>query len=250
MKVLNQVLCETLSKGDHSFTWNSLQVNKDTVAARHSDSGTLGSTAICLFGQFQGGAFTLSDGTSLKDTGQVLIFPAGQEHYSEEFHGQRFSVVFFSRPWGAGAEDDKYYLTSLGFRLAKPPPGQRTVRVLYAFSGMHRRSNLGTALAKLASMHGSSIFFDLTEVDILNGEGGDLTDEELRASLLESTAEGQYGVVAATPPCNTHTRALYANAAGPPPLRSAQYPWASRGFPTRTSRRCRSPTPWSRSPSS
>ncbi len=98
MQVLNQMLNETLSAADHSFTWNSIQVNKDTVAARHSDSGTHGTTAICLFGQFQGGAFNLADGTSLKDTGRVLLFPAGQEHHSGEFNGQRFSMVFFSRP--------------------------------------------------------------------------------------------------------------------------------------------------------
>ena len=154
VQALNQALSESLSAADHSFTWNSIQVNKDSVAARHADSGTHGTTAICLFGQFQGGAFNLADGTSLKDTGQVLLFPAGQEHNSEEFNGQRFSVVFFSRPWGAGAEDDKYYLTSLGFRLAKPPPGQRTVRVLYALlsgPGSGTRQGIGFLIRRSVS---------------------------------------------------------------------------------------------------
>ncbi len=228
VKALNQALNEALSKSDHAFTWNSIQVNKDSVAARHADSGTCGFTAICLFGNFEGGAFTLADGTTLTATGQVLIFPAGQEHHSEKFQGQRYSVVYFSREGDTGTEDEAFYLTSLGFRLTKPPPGQRTVRVLYAFSGMHRRSNLGTALAKVSHKHGALIFFDLLEVDILNGEEGDLTDEERRAGFLESTAEGVFGMVVATPPCNSFSRATYSNIGGPPPLRSAQYP---KGFP-------------------
>ena len=100
--------------------------------------------------------------------------------------------------------------------------------MLYAFSGMHRRANLGTALAKVAALNGANIFFELEEVDILNGEEDDLTDEELKANLIEATAGGKYGIAVACPPCNTHCRATFSNVAGPVPLRSAQYPL---GFP-------------------
>ena len=50
VQALNQMLGEALTKADHKLTWNSVQINKDTVAAQHADAGTVGHTAICLLG--------------------------------------------------------------------------------------------------------------------------------------------------------------------------------------------------------
>ena len=67
----------------------------------------------------------------------------------------------------------------------------------------------------------------MSEVDILRGgQEHDLSDAELRRAHLE--AQIIPDVTIATPPCNTHSRVLYANERGPRPGRNRAYPY---GFP-------------------
>ena len=59
VRALNKLLSVALKRGKVSVAWDSIQVNKNTVAAQHADAGVRGSSAILLLGSFKGGAFKL-----------------------------------------------------------------------------------------------------------------------------------------------------------------------------------------------
>ena len=67
---------------------------------------------------------------------------------------------------------------------------------------------------------------DMQVIDILRGTEDDLADPDLQARWLKSL--GIYQFVITTPPCSTHSRAVWANPYGPCPIRSRKYPL---GFP-------------------
>jgi hypothetical protein len=59
---------------------------------------------------------------------------------------------------------------------------------------------------------------DMKEVDILrNKMSDDLLKDEIYLPLREEMKAAKYKVIGATPPCNTHTRAAFANAGEPAP---------------------------------
>eukprot|EP00973_Karenia_brevis_P066336 9219769-Karenia_brevis.AAC.1 len=63
-------------------------------------------------------------------------------------------------------------------------------------------------------------------MDLLIGKHDhDILDDEIWTKTLEEIALGRYDVQLVTPPCNTHSRAVFANTGGPAPLRSRQYPF-------------------------
>eukprot|EP00973_Karenia_brevis_P065301 9070731-Karenia_brevis.AAC.1 len=73
----------------------------------------------------------------------------------------------------------------------------------------------------------ASIHLDLWEVDLLRGEKlHDLAEEAVWDKVCKEVRTAD--VVLVTPPCNTHSRALWANPNGPCPVRNKSYP---RGFP-------------------
>ena len=59
VKAANRALVAALGPEEASFTWTSLQLNRDTVAEPHVDEGTIGMSAIVLLGTFTGGALTV-----------------------------------------------------------------------------------------------------------------------------------------------------------------------------------------------
>ena len=64
------------------------------------------------------------------------------------------------------------------------------------------------------------------EVDILlDPVQGDLLDNDRRQSLLQEIRDGGFNLVVVSPPCNTWSRAVWANKFGPKPVRSRQKPW-------------------------
>ena len=72
---------------------------------------------IILFGEFTGGAFRVLDSElRLDTTGVGLLIDGSRQHYSEEFSGNRFSVVAFLHNQTENLSmKDKYYLKYLGF---------------------------------------------------------------------------------------------------------------------------------------
>jgi hypothetical protein len=102
-----------------------------------------------------------------------------------------------------------------------------TLTVVYLFAGEHRKANLRYWLLRLVP--GRNWCLDMKEVDILrNKMSDDLLKDEIYLPLREEMKAAKYKVIVATPPCNTHTRAAFANAWGPAPCRTKEYP---DGFP-------------------
>lgn len=66
----------------------------------------------------------------------------------------------------------------------------------------------------------------MTEIDLLRSADHNLAIEESQASWLDKLY--LYDFVLTTPPCCTHSRAVWANSNGPHPIRSRKYPL---GFP-------------------
>ena len=103
----------------------------------------------------------------------------------------------------------------------------KVFRVLYLFAGEHRKSSIGSFLQARCKAEG--IPLRLKEVDLLRGkEQHNLALDEIWEPIGASIEAGEWDVIVATPPCNTHSRAPWANNDGPKPLRSRQYP---TGFP-------------------
>ena len=95
------------------------------------------------------------------------------------------------------------------------------VKAIYFFAGEKRKGSIAAWLQMLCEQDGLTL--QLTEWDTLTGgEVQDLTvkaNQEYWCNKLKD-----YHVVISTPPCNTHSRATWANSLGPHPLRSASYP--------------------------
>ena len=70
---------------------------------------------------------------------------------------------------------------------------------------------------------------DFEEVDLhIGGEDHNLLVQARQSVYLQRISEGEFDFVPASPPCNTVTRVQFANAWGPCPVRSREYPF---GFP-------------------
>jgi hypothetical protein len=229
-KAANRALAAALGPSRSDFTWTSLQVNRNTTAAPHRDVGTIGPSAIALFGDFAGGALLVDNRPALTVKHEALVFDSGERlHSSEPFTGCRFSLVWHSR----AKEDElppavRAYLESLDFRVSRNI-FSATLKVLYLFSGEHRRASLASALCLVRSMDFPHMALDVTEIDILNDPNThDLMDTDQQEEYVSGISIGLYQVTVCTPPFNTWTRAVYANRSGPKPIRSAEYPL---GFP-------------------
>ena len=100
-----------------------------------------------------------------------------------------------------------------------------SLKVLYFFAGAVRKGDIRSFLMSTAESKGWS--FIMEEIDLLRGGS--------KHDLSLSTAQNHwidriqdYDIVICTPPCSSHSRAVWANSYGPHPVRSAQFP---DGFP-------------------
>ena len=110
------------------------------------------------------------------------------------------------------------------------PDNHAPIRILYAYCGEHRRGDIGDYIRQQAAKH--QITVELEEVDLCRGgDAHDLTNDALAATLRHKVKERHFHAVIVTPPCNTHSRATYANRRGPRPLRSKKYPSGLPGLP-------------------
>ena len=102
-----------------------------------------------------------------------------------------------------------------------------TLRVLYLFAGVKRKSDIASFLEKETSRRLWKL--ELKEVDLLqHGEEDDVLDDQVWEAILKSIREGYWHGTVGTPPCNSFSRVLSSNYAGPQPVRSRAFPY---GFP-------------------
>ena len=91
------------------------------------------------------------------------------------------------------------------------------LRVLYAYAGKKRKSDIGAFLTKFGYVQ--KVRVELTELDTLRDpRRHDLRRMDRRRDLLGKVANGKYDVVITSPPCNTFTRVVWANKFAPRPV--------------------------------
>ena len=102
-----------------------------------------------------------------------------------------------------------------------------SISMLYIFAGAARYSDVASHLRKLCAAGG--FLLNAVEVDILRDPLlHDVLDEVNWQGLMLRVTNHEFQVVLVTPPCNTHSRAVWANSDGPKPVRSRVHPL---GFP-------------------
>ena len=105
---------------------------------------------------------------------------------------------------------------------------KKTLRVLHLFAGAKRKSSYGHSLKKAARRRGVKV--EVQEIDLLRGGARhNLLLGAKRKHWLRAVKDGRYDMVVASPPCNTFSRARWANNNGPPPLRMKHCPRAFLG---------------------
>ena len=71
----------------------------------------------------------------------------------------------------------------------------------------------------------AAIQLHLEQIDLLRGgEEHNVANDSVWQPILAKIAKDFSDAVIATPPCNTHTRAVWSNRQGPAPLRDVNYP--------------------------
>ena len=96
--------------------------------------------------------------------------------------------------------------------------------MLYAFAGLSRYGDIRSFLEEFCKSKGLTLCME--ELDISRGAAHDLLDDRIFEQCRKRVP--RLDIVIVTPSCSTFTRAVWANTAGPTPLRSADYP---SGFP-------------------
>ena len=85
-----------LLKGFDSLRWTSIQVNRNTVSEKHSDSNNLGPSGLLGVGEFGGGEFKYKDDKPIAIKGKAIRYDGTQPHSSLDFTGERWTVIPFS----------------------------------------------------------------------------------------------------------------------------------------------------------
>ena len=100
---------------------------------------------------------------------------------------------------------------------------KRTLRVLYLFAGVSRKADIRECLTEICAVHSVSLQF--IEIDLVRDPSHDVSDDDIWETLLAQVRSHCFDFVLVTPPCSTWSRACYSKQPGPPPVRSADYPW-------------------------
>lgn len=83
-----------------SFKFNSVFVNKNTIAKKHLDSKNVGESLIVGLGPYDNGETTLYTSSGIKkyniQTRSLIFNGSNTYHKSEPFTGTRYSLVFFN----------------------------------------------------------------------------------------------------------------------------------------------------------
>ena len=95
-EMVNGALTKSLYKLETKFHWSSLQINMNTVAEWHQDSGNTGPSAMVVGGSFSGGEFQIDGHAPTQLAGRIIFFDGHNWHRSLPFKGTRLSIVAFS----------------------------------------------------------------------------------------------------------------------------------------------------------
>ncbi len=88
-------MVDSTPKLDH-FTWNSFQINGDTVSSWHRGKGNIGTSLFTGLGNYSGGNLLVRGHGPLCVFEMVVLFKGKISHSSESFLGRSWSLVLFS----------------------------------------------------------------------------------------------------------------------------------------------------------
>ena len=78
------------------FYWSSVQINFNTISAKHTDSNNLGLSYIFTLGDFTGGEVVVPYMNVVNNCkGVATCFDGKRLHWSQAYEGERFSIVVF-----------------------------------------------------------------------------------------------------------------------------------------------------------
>tara|TARA_R110000751_G_scaffold200450_1_gene305305 strand:+ start:96 stop:674 length:579 start_codon:yes stop_codon:yes gene_type:complete len=82
-----------------TFEWGQVQMNKDYPCVPHRDSGNIGESVLCCFGDFTGGLTCVDLESKIRKydgkLAPVRFDGSKYLHWVEDFIGTRYSLVFF-----------------------------------------------------------------------------------------------------------------------------------------------------------
>ena len=97
-------------------------------------------------------------------------------------------------------------------------PGNATLKMAYFFSGVKRKASIAEQLKRRCAKQG--LGFIIFEIDVPVGvEENDLLNRESQAKWLARVEDGEFDIVALSPPCGSRSRANWANDDRPKPCR-------------------------------
>ena len=93
--IVYKMLMELIKKEDKDFNFTSIIINKNNVCKKHKDKGNVGLSYICGLGDYEKGELFINNkGYNIKN--KFLKFDGQNEHYSTEYSGTRYSIVYYT----------------------------------------------------------------------------------------------------------------------------------------------------------
>ena len=88
----------------HQFKWTSIQVNNNSIAQPHVDSGNVGLSLTMGFGDYTGGMFRTGD-KDVDIKGKAVLVDGAVQHSSTDYTGNRYSIILFAHSaWKKGTD--------------------------------------------------------------------------------------------------------------------------------------------------
>jgi hypothetical protein len=130
-----------------TFTFTSIQINKNYQSAMHVDAYNLGPSYIVGLGDYDGGRLWLHDssgGCAVDIKGKFFLFDGNNPHQTLPFEGTRYSLIFYTNQSHSLLKDaDSQFLRDVGF----PFPVEFEEKLEYA----PKQARLSLAKAAFAS---------------------------------------------------------------------------------------------------
>ena len=96
-----------------------MQVNENSVARNHVDSGNVGLSLTMGFGDYTGGEFT-TGGKEIDITRRAVLVDGAVDHASNPYKGQRYSVILFAHSaWTKAPTELQEIVTMLGYNVPR-----------------------------------------------------------------------------------------------------------------------------------
>ena len=119
IRLINNTMFSIAESRGTDYRWSSIQINHNTISAKHTDRNNLGESWSFTAGHFDGGQLIVPY-LRFKGAkpGVMVQFDGRRTHWSLPFTGERYSVVVFCHDRHRDVVGkDREYLEGLGFHL-------------------------------------------------------------------------------------------------------------------------------------